>query len=194
MKLSAIVMASGHSLRMKKDKLLLKLNNKEIFTYIVDTISDCNFYEKIIVARKEKVLDYSKNKGFITIKNNKSENGQSESIKLGVKNSTNVDGYMFFVADQPFIKIETINKLVETFNKNPEKIIIPFYNNIKGNPIIFPSSLKDELLEIEKDKGGSAVIKNNKKLIKKVFIKTELENIDIDTKEAYDELRGNVNG
>lgn len=194
MKVSAIVMASGHSKRMKRDKLLMKLNNKEIFKYIVDTISEIDFDRKILVARKDLILSYGEEKGFTSVKNEKSFKGQSESIKLGVTNSGEVDGYMFFVADQPFIKCETIDKLLDTFEKNPSNIIIPFYNNIKGNPIIFPSFLKEELLNIEEDKGGSAVIKNNIDIIKKVFIDTDYENIDIDTKEAYEKIRSNVYG
>ena len=194
MKVSAIVMASGHSKRMKRDKLLMKLNNKEIFKYIVDTISEIDFERKILVARKDFILSYGEEKGFTSVKNEKSFKGLSESIKLGVTNSEEVDGYMFFVADQPLIKCETIDKLLDTFEKNPSNIIIPFYNNIKGNPIIFPSFLKEELLNIQEDKGGSAVIKNNKDIIKKVFIDTDYENIDIDTKEAYEKLRSNVYG
>lgn len=44
------------------------------------------------------------------IDNKKSEKGQSESIKIGLKTLGKCDGYMFFSCDQPFLTSDTKKK------------------------------------------------------------------------------------
>ena len=65
-----------------------------------------------IASLKEQIYDMIKNKDIKVIKNNNSEFGISQSIKLGVSNSSN-NTYMFIVCDQPYIKKETIDKFIK---------------------------------------------------------------------------------
>lgn len=191
MNISAIVMASGLSKRMKKDKLHLEINNKKIYEYVLETIKNCNFYEALVAAKDDDIIEKAGSLGLIGVKNMKYLLGQSESIKIALENCKRTDGFMFFVADQPFIKLATVEKLCNEFKKNPSSIIIPYYNGIKGNPVIFPSSMKDQLMALENDNGGKVVINNNSDKVIRVDIETNNENMDIDTEKDY-ELVKNV--
>lgn len=188
MKITAIVMASGMSKRMNADKLHMKINNKCIYEYVLDTVSKHDFYEVIVVAKDDDILATAKNLGFIGIKNKTYHIGQSESIKYGVSAAKACDGYMFFVADQPFIRLETIKMLSSKFNSNNNNIVLPYYNGVRGNPVIFPYSLKSDLMDLELDQGGRVVINQNKDKIAGVDIATEYENMDVDTIQDYEEL------
>lgn len=188
-RISAIVMASGMSKRMKSDKLHMKLNGKNIYEYILDTIKKYRFYETIVVAKDEDILVKAESLRFLGIRNRKYYLGQSESIKAALKSSKDTDGVMFFVADQPFIKLSTIQTLCNEFNSNPSNIILPYYNGIKGNPVIFPNYLKDQLMSLENDNGGKVVINNNIDKVVGVEIQTEYESMDIDTIEDYAEAK-----
>jgi len=97
-------MAAGMSKRMNRDKLHMKINNKKIYEYILETIRDCNFHQIIVIARDDEILKKAVSLGYLAVKNNKYFIGQSQSIKLALRNLNLADGYMFFVADQPFIK------------------------------------------------------------------------------------------
>ena len=55
--ISAIIMASGFSRRMGKNKLLMKYNDKFLIEYTLDTISKFDFKEKIIVTQYEKIKE-----------------------------------------------------------------------------------------------------------------------------------------
>ena len=189
MNVSAIVMASGMSKRMNADKLQMKINDKKIYEYIFETINNFDFYEKIVVAKDDDILEDAKSLGFLGVKNSKYFLGQSESIKVALENSKQADGYMFFVADQPFIKLDTIEMLCNEFNKNPYNIIVTYYNEMRGNPVIFPNSLKGELLCLEKDNGGKIVINANQDKVIKVNIETKDEFMDIDTIEDYERVK-----
>lgn len=189
MNISAIVMASGLSRRMNANKLQMKINNKKIYEYILETIEKYDFHEKLVIAKDQDVMQAATSLGFKAVLNTKSHLGQSVSIKLALKNTKNAEGFMFFVADQPFIKHRTIDLLCKTFENNPHKIIIPSYNGTNGNPVIFPCSLKEQLMSITGDHGGKVVINNNLKDIIKVPIKTENEFIDIDTMDDYEKVK-----
>lgn len=191
MSISCIVMASGMSKRMNENKLLLTIDNKMIFEYVLDTISKIKFDEVIVVTRFKEIIDYSKKYNYKIVNNNNFEEGQSSSIRLGVNSAKKNNAYMFFVADQPFVKEKTINYILEEYNKNNDGIIVPYYNGVKGNPVVFGNRFRQELLNLSGDKGGSIVIKENMDKVKNVFIKTEdnFENFDIDNKNDYEVLK-----
>lgn len=189
MNISAVVMASGMSKRMKSDKLQMIINDKKIYEYILDTINKYNFYEKIVAAKDDDILDTVKSIGFKAVKNTKYFLGQSESIKAAIENSKCTDGFMFFVADQPFVKLETIEKLCNEFYKNPNSIIVPYYNEMRGNPVIFPYKFKEQLMALEKDNGGKIIINENLDKVIRVDIETKNEFMDIDTIEDYQKVK-----
>lgn len=188
MKLSSIVMASGLSKRMNGNKLQMEINNKKIYEYILETINNHDFHETIVVTNDSEITSKAVSLGYRTLNNPNAYLGQSASIKLALKNSSDSDGYMFFVADQPFISSNTIDLLFSTFEQNPDKIIIPSYNGVNGNPVVFPCALKKELIAITGDSGGKSVINNNLDKVIKVHIQNEYEHIDIDTIEDYEKI------
>ena len=109
--ISAIIMASGFSRRMGENKLLMKYNNKFLIEYTLDVISKCNFKDKLIVTQYEKIKEIGENLDFKVVKNKYPNRGISESIKLGIKNCEESEGYMFFVGDQPLLDKKDIEKL-----------------------------------------------------------------------------------
>jgi len=186
--INAIIMASGYGRRMGTNKLLLLFRNKALVEHIIDKIVECDFYNKVIVSRDERILELALKKGIGTVQNNSAYKGQSESIKLGIVNTLKADGYMFFTADQPLINVETIRLLIDTFNKDSNAIVVPRFEDKRGNPVIFPAKFIDELMLIEGDKGGKSVITKNIKDVIFVDIKNEYELMDIDTYEDYEKI------
>lgn len=186
--INAIIMASGYGRRMGKDKLLLPFRGKLLVEHIMEKVMECDFYNRIIVARDKRILSLGAKKGIKAIENNSAHNGQSQSIKLGIKNTLKGNGYMFFTGDQPLIQIGTIRLLMDAFNKNSNSIIVPRFGDKRGNPVIFPVRFVEELMLIEGDKGGKAVINNHIKDIIFVDIENEYELMDIDTFEDYEKI------
>jgi len=195
-KISAIIMASGKSKRMGTNKLLLEYRGITFIENTLEKVLKENFYEFAIVISdkkvKKKVQDYMKNletdeKKTYVIDNKKSEKGQSESIKIGLKTLGKCDGYMFFSCDQPFLTSDTIKKILKNFN--PGRITIPEYDGKRSLPVIFGKNFKNELLKLEGDTGGKTVISNHPDKIRIVEIENSDEGRDIDTKEDYEMLK-----
>ncbi|MDO4594282.1 MAG: NTP transferase domain-containing protein [Tissierellia bacterium] len=181
MDIVAVVMASGFSKRMGTNKLLLKHNGKEIFKYIIDKINKVDFYKKVIITNNKEIIDYSLKNDFVVIKNPNADLGQSQSVILGTSYCIK-KAHMFFVADMPFLKVETIKKLKENFDG--KKILAPKVCGLKKNPVIFPAHFNEKLKGIKNDAGGMSIAKKDD--IKFVNFSDSLEFLDIDTRENYE--------
>lgn len=183
-KVTAIIMASGSSKRMGKDKLKLKLGGKKIYQYVVDLVANYDFFQKIIVSQDEEILSYAKEAGIEGYYNQDAYMGKSSSIKIGLNKSKDTDAYIFFVADQPYLTKQSLDKILDTFKKNPAYICYPVYGKKRGGPMVFPQKYRKPLLCLEKDQGGSVLLDETSK---GVIINEERQHIDIDTKEEYEE-------
>ncbi|MFR1850207.1 MULTISPECIES: nucleotidyltransferase family protein [Clostridia] len=190
MKLSIIVLASGNSKRFNGNKLLHKINKKPMYLHTLDKLIDLkkvnyNIDEIIFVTKYDEIINNLKNKDIKVIKNNNSEFGISQSIKLGISNSFN-NAYMFIVCDQPYIKKETINKFINEFIRSKKNLGCVSNDGILLNPTIFTDKYKDKLLKLDGDKGGKKIILKN---IDDLFIFDVLEKrelIDIDYKSQLE--------
>lgn len=186
MKISAIIMASGLSERMGKNKLLLDLKGKKIYQYVYDLMDQLSFDEVILISSYDELLEEAKNRGYEAIYNDKNEVGKSSSIKLGVNKAKKDNALMFFVADQPLLKKETVKKLISAYQEN-EAITYPRTEKRRGAPVIFPASYRDGLLSLKYDEGGMILVKGEEK--NEVMIEDVKELWDIDTYRNLEEIR-----
>ena len=200
-RVSAIIMASGFSRRLGQDKLLLEYNGKTLIENMMEKIDKIYFYKKKIVipiTKKTLIENMMKNDRYKTIEvviNESPEKGQSNSIKSGITKTINenkvllreVEGYMFFPSDQPFLKIETILLIMKQFLMN-NKITLPQVGIEEFSPVIFPQKYREQLLEIVGDKGGKSIIKKDD-FIDKIKFKTREEFVDIDTEKELKYLQ-----
>ena len=170
--------------------MLHKLNKTPMYLHTLDKLIDLkkvndNIDEIIFVTKYDEIINNLKNKDIKVIKNNNSEFGISQSIKLGISNSFN-NAYMFIVCDQPYIKKETINKFINEFIRSKKNLGCVSNDGILLNPTIFTDKYKDKLLKLDGDKGGKKIILKN---IDDLFIFDVLEKrelIDIDYKSQLE--------
>ena len=91
------------------------------------------------------------------------------------------DYYMFAVADQPYLKSQSVIKLIDKVleNKGNKRLVFSLRcGDTVGNPCVFHSSLIPQLLSLEGDKGGRSVAKKYDCVY--VDIADERELMDID--------------
>ncbi|SCG84511.1 Purine catabolism protein pucB [Proteiniborus sp. DW1] len=187
--ITGIIMASGFSRRMNRDKLTLNFGGELVIEKVIKATKESKLDEVILVYQNESIRDLGHRYNIKTVFNSSPEKGQSESMKLGIRASNlNTRAFMFIVGDQPLLDFKTINKIIEVFNNSEKKIIVPSYNGKKGSPTIFSSKLRDKLLEVEGDKGGRIIIKENPHEVEYVPIDDYKVGLDIDTWDEYQHL------
>ena len=92
------------------------------------------------------------------------------------------DYYMFAVADQPYLKSQSVIKLIDKAleNKGNKRLVFSLRcGDTVGNPCVFHSSLIPQLLSRKGDKGGRSVAKKYDCVY--VDIADERELMDIDS-------------
>jgi molybdenum cofactor cytidylyltransferase len=183
--MTAIILAAGFSKRFRGNKLLAKINGKPIISRVVETVQKCGFEEIILVSRSSDVKEFFKDADIKVVINDNAALGISTSIKCGIRNARSSDSFMFFAADQPFIDEKTVKALLGAYKNKKGSIIVPKYNGVNGNPVIFAGRWKTELLMLTGDIGGRAIIKANPDKVHYVQIDNEAAGIDIDTRDDY---------
>lgn len=192
----AVILAAGLSKRFGGMKLLEQIDNKSMVLHVADLVSTLDFEQKLLVYSNKNVLNEIKENcekscEFQYLYNNQAHNGQSTSIKLAMENlisTKNHTGIIFFVADQPFIDISIVTKLIEAFSQNKGSIIVPLYGNNRGNPVIFSNKWIEQLKNLEGDVGGRVIIRNHPEEVWEVPISDSNLGKDIDTKDDYTTL------
>ncbi len=101
---------------------------------------------------------------FWTVENLCAEEGITSSLRLGVKSAgEEIDGYLFSVADQPWLSLETMRGLLrqhlDGLIPGQKDISCLTCNGRRGNPVLFDRTYREQLLALTGDKGGSRIMK-----------------------------------
>lgn len=195
-----IYMAAGNSRRFGSNKLFYELDGKPMYRHLLERLieikdrynklkSDSPVIDITVVTRYREILDYcSSIHDCHAVLSPDSEKGISYTIKAGImavqeqKKTGMQDYYMFAVADQPYLKSQSVIKLIDKVLENKGNMRLVFSlrcGDAVGNPCVFHSSLIPQLLSLESDKGGRSVA--NKYDCVYVDIADERELMDIDT-------------
>ncbi|MCI7202752.1 MAG: nucleotidyltransferase family protein [Oscillibacter sp.] len=188
LKIGCVVMAAGNAARFGENKLAAMVNGKPLIEHALEAIPRESFSRVLVVTQHKNVEAAAKKFGFETLRNEHPERGQSETIRLGTAALSDCDALCFMVADQPMLKRKTVAQELEFFRAHSKNIVGLGHNGVRGNPCLFPARFFPELLSLEGDVGGSAVIKRHLDDLL-LFEASETELRDVDTKEALEALK-----
>ena len=198
-----IYMAAGNSRRFGSNKLFYELDGKPMYRHLLERLIEIkDRYNKLknaesnnpviditVVTRYREILDYCACiPDCHAVLSPDSEKGIAYTIKAGImavqeqKKTGMKDYYMFAVADQPYLKSQSVIKLIDRVLKNTvgKRLVFSLRcGDAVGNPCVFNSSLIPQLLSLEGDKGGRSVAKKHDCVY--VDIADERELMDIDT-------------
>ena len=147
---------------------------REILDYC-SSIPDCH---AVLSPDSEKGISYTIKAGIMAVQEQKKLKKSSEVTHHTAEKE---EYYMFAVADQPYLKSQSVIKLIDKVleNKGNMKSVFSLRcGDTVGNPCVFHSSLIPQLLSLEGDKGGRSVAKKYDCVY--VDIADERELMDID--------------
>ena len=148
---------------------------REILDYC-SSIPDCH---AVLSPDSEKGISYTIKAGIMAVQEQKKLKKSSEVTHHTAEKE---EYYMFAVADQPYLKSQSVIKLIDRVLENKGNMRLAFSlrcGDAVGNPCVFHSSLIPQLLSLEGDKGGRSVAKKYDCVY--VDIADERELMDIDT-------------
>lgn len=190
---SAIVLAAGESKRMDSaNKLLMKYGDKTLVEQVVDNVLASAAAEVIVALghQADKIRETLKDRSVRFAVNQDFKLGMTTSIHTAVKAaSTEANGYMICLSDQPFILSQEFTRLILAFEvalaKPGSDIVVPVYQGQRGNPVILSSKFRNDILAHKGLKGCKGIIKENPNAVCEVEMTTQNILIDIDTVDDY---------
>lgn len=191
-----IVPASGFSRRMGRQKLLLSWQNKPLLEHVLSTANNSSLKGvlTVIPAEDEERRRIALQANTNVINNTFPEKGIGFSLALGMRHlPKTADAVMILLGDQPELKREDIQKVLNCFNElysetiNHSKLIVQtqYIDGIIGHPILFSKSFFSDFSHLDGDRGGNHIIHSNFQYVNRVNSIHQYPQ-DIDTINDYE--------
>lgn len=192
---SAIVLAAGTSQRMgAANKLLLPYHGRPLVRHVVRTVAASAADEVIVVVGHEagRVRDALVGLPVRIVHNDRYAEGMTTSIQTGVgAASPDGAGYMICLSDLPLIEPADLDRLIAAFRdaEDERRIVMPVFEGRQGNPVLFASAHRAEILAHDEPDGCRAIVRRHREHVLRVEMPDDHVLLDIDTPDAYDRVR-----
>jgi len=183
LKFGCILLAAGEGKRFGGNKLLTKLNGVPILEHILKALPTSKFADCAIVAADSKIFKLAGKYGIGGVINDKPELKLAHSIRVGIEQMGDIDACMFLVCDQPNLTRVTLIDMVDSYVSG--SILSLSFHGKRGNPVIFPAFLLEELSNLSINENGVCVINRHSEILKLYDIADEKQLVDIDTKHDF---------
>jgi len=200
MYISAIQIAAGLSSRMEgPNKLLQDIGGKTLIQHTFFQLSNAGVDELVVVTGRDasaieaEISKYQFPK-FKTVHNITFEQGMTTSIQAGLKSVGDADAVMVCLSDMPELTTALYNQMITAFKNEGgrNKIMVPFKEGQKGNPVIFGADYFLKIAEHKEANGCAGIVKNHKDQVIRFETDADAFTFDIDTPEALNAYRNRV--
>lgn len=191
--ISAVILAAGRAERMGEPTLFLPLGGKPVLQWVLESALASDLDEVICVARElnsaRSQINIADERLFWLL-NYAADRGQSTSVVAGLwaANAAS-DGVMFLCGDQPLVRPELINALIEKFDDTAAWIVAPKFEGEVRNPILFHRKLFPELLQLTGDRSGRPLLDKHKRKTALLDWPEEVSFLDVDVRANYERLK-----
>jgi molybdenum cofactor cytidylyltransferase len=193
---AGVILAAGMSTRLGKPKQLVKLGGRHLIEWVVDAVITSKLDGIVLVLGHEhrKIQNVLKGKrGFDRIRvviAEDYEKGMSFSFRAGLGAVRNeFSSVMFILGDQPLLKTQEIDFLLDEFRRSGKSICVPAVGGKRGNPVIFGNELYDALDSVKGDMGAREVIANHSEEVYLVPLDSARCFFDVDTETDLEEVK-----
>ncbi|MEF2798873.1 MAG: NTP transferase domain-containing protein, partial [Christensenellales bacterium] len=100
-RIGCVLMAAGSSSRFGGNKLLADFFGKTLIERAMEAVPRDKLLRTAVVSGCDEALSMALDFDFLTVRNDRPEDGVSRTIRLGLDALGDVDAAMFMVADQP---------------------------------------------------------------------------------------------
>lgn len=138
------------------DRLLQLMEDTDLLRKLI-VVTQYDEVEQDLQAYCHQLAEMKRKEDIIVVKNEHSERGISSSLQCGLLADDTADAYLCCVADQPYLTEGTIRLFLKRYIEDGRGIGCTAYKGSYGNPVIFAAKYRNELLNLEGDKGGKQI-------------------------------------
>jgi len=189
---SAIILAAGTSTRMGTAKQLLRLDDRPLLQHVLDNVRASEVEEIVLVlgSSAESIQREIDAHNVCVVLNESYQQGMGTSLKAGLAAvGPEAQAALIVLADQPFVRPATLDKLIAEHRSSGAQIAIPTYRGFRGNPVLLDRSVFPEVMALGGDIGCRAIFGDHPRGIVKVPVDDVGILLDIDRREDFEALR-----
>jgi molybdenum cofactor cytidylyltransferase len=193
---AAVVLAAGRSARMGEAKQLLRVGERTVLERTIENVRGATVEEIVLVLGffaeeirrelPEALLD-----GLKVVVNQRYELGIASSLREGLSAvSPEVDAALIVLADQPFVRPQTMDRIIERYRYSDAEIVIPFHQGQRGNPVLLNRSVFSQAMALQGDTGFRAIFGKHASDLAKVDVDDAGILLDIDQRADFERALG----
>ncbi len=189
---TGVILAAGISRRFgEATKQLEKFDGEALLRRVTQQACQSILRDVVVVVgyKKKEISDSLRGLDVRFCENMRYKSGISGSIQVGLDCiEEHSQAVMFLTADQPFLSCEVIDRIITRYQQNLSPIVVPFFMDTPGSPVIFDRSMFSELRELKGEAGGRVLIERYPAMVDAVVLENDLPLLDIDTLDDYKAL------
>jgi len=172
--IAAIVLAAGTSGRWGAgNKLLTEVAGKPLAEHAVRAALDAGCDLVLVVTGSQRAEIEAALAGLPVrfVHNPEFLRGLSTSVRTGVAAlAPSVAAVVVLLGDMPWIRAEHVRRLVERFDPERPRILVPEWHGRRGNPVLWPRHLFAELAVLSGDRGGRQLLARHADFVEAVAL------------------------
>lgn len=187
MKLAAIVPAAGLSLRMGREKVLLRAGGTSILERVLSTLAAAGVGERIVVLRPDVpgAAEAARRVGARVVWNERPGEEMLLSIRLGIAGlAPDVDAFYVWPADHPAVLPGTLEVLSRSAAR--ENVVLPVHQGRRGHPALVGANLIEVIGAIPAGEGLRHLWRSHPDVLLEVPVEDAGVLVDLDTPEDYE--------
>ncbi len=190
----AVITAAGMSSRMKDFKQLMKIGGLTFAERVILNFRRIGVSDIAVVTgyRGDELEKSLKGSGAVFLRNKDYETTKMfDSAKIGLSYLRDRCDYLFFCpVDVPFFTEDTLRKEIENVEKGD--VIVPYYNEEPGHPLLLSKRVVDYTLSYSGERGMKGAyesfVSTGKGTLCRVLVDDAGAALDADTGEDYEKL------
>lgn len=190
---AGMILAAGESARFGKPKQLLDWHGEPFVRVAARRALEAGLSPVVVVtgAYAEEVEPAVRGLDVQIVRNEDWTSGQAGSIKAGLRavismGYNNAGACIFLLADQPHITPSILQALMEQHAEGLPPVLVPLVMDRRANPVLFDRATFPDLLTLEGDVGGRAIL--HRYQVAYLPWHDDRLLLDVDTPEQYQRL------
>jgi molybdenum cofactor cytidylyltransferase len=187
--ISAIVLAAGQSKRMGQQKMLMPWGQTTVIEKVIRTLLNAEVNDIHLVTGENQAALKETLSGFDIryIYNRDFANGEMlTSVQAGLESlGDESEAALIVLGDQPQIKEEVVQEIVDRYASTYHKIIVPSYKMHRGHPWLLEKSYWKEIRSLKVPATMRNFLDAHTEMIDYLIIDSESVIQDLDTQADY---------
>lgn len=186
--IGAIVLAAGESTRMGTQKLLLPYAGSTVIETIVDQVLRSRVDACVVVTghEPERIRECLGARDVLFAQNDVYRDGMLSSVRAGLAGlGESWEAAIVALGDQPSLRAETIDLLIERHAAAPEEIVVPAFEGRRGHPLLVPTCFREEIMEDFDATGLRGLLHAHPESVVEIGLDTSAILDDMDYPEDY---------